>query len=223
MVSVSERWLRTARRAIGAVGLTILGVAFSTAAPAAVRTNCGVAGAKRIASDGRLVVIEASRQDPTVGMFTDLEACIGSQRPKQVDVLSAVDSSCHVREVRTAAQRYVGVDIRCTDPALEFVADNVYSFDVARDRVWRGSREAAMEDFHRSFVLAANGAIAYVWDTAQGTIVFGCDAHANCRADGDPSRKLDKARRAAAIDSLRVRGDTVSWRHESTRRSARLF
>jgi hypothetical protein len=215
--------LRPLLATVLAVGPAALAIAFSAAGPADASTNCGVAGATRIASDGRLVVIQASRHDPTVGTFTDVEACIGSQPSRQVDVLSSVDASCHVRQVRTASQRYVGLDIRCVDATLGIIADNVYSFDVARGRVWRGSQDAAIEDFHRSFVLAANGAIAYIWDTAQGTIVFGCDAHTNCRAEGNPSRKLDKARRAAAIGSLRARGNIVSWRHGSTRRSARLF
>jgi hypothetical protein len=214
------RALRLVFSIAAAVGI----VASVAAGPAAASTNCGVAGAEHIASQGRLVLIEATRTSSIVGTYRDVEACIGSRRPVQVDVLSSVDATCRVREARLAAERYVGLDIRCRNASVGFVADQVYSFDVARARVLRGSQEAGFEDLRLGFVLATNGGIAYIRDTAQGTIVFACDGHAKCNSEsGTPSRHLDRLRSARGLGSLRVSGTTVSWRHGTRRRSARLF
>jgi hypothetical protein len=186
-------------------------------------TNCGVAGAQRIASDGRLIVIQATRPAGPLDSYTDVEACIGSHPARRVDVLSSVDGPCWIREVRVTSQRYVGLDVRCNLASIRAIADTIYSFNVAQDHVWRGTNQGSVEDLRAGFVLARNGAIAYIRDTAQGTIVYGCDALAKCLdTDGEPSHHLDHARDPRTIGDLRITGNVISWRHGRKRCKARL-
>jgi hypothetical protein len=199
-------------------------LAAGVCAPAAqASANCSVAGAKRIASDGRLVVIQATQAAPTTGSYSDVDACIGAHPPRQLDVLSSVDGPCWVREVRVTSQRYVGVDVRCDLASIGAIADTIFSFNVAQARVWRGTTQGSVEHLRAGFVLARNGAIAYIRDTSQGTIVYACDTRAKClNPDGQPSHQLDHAHDSRTIGDLRITGNAISWRHGHTRRNARL-
>jgi hypothetical protein len=191
-----------------------VGVSALAASPASGSTTCGIPGAQRVAASGRLVVVKTP---------TEVAACIGSRRPYQLDTLSSVDGPCELRTARAVLGRYAGIDIRCNLETLDIFVDTIVSFDVARGRVRRGSDTSAWEDVRRGFVLASNGAFAFIEDFAANAEVLACDSRANCKREGGvPSRKLDKGR-ASDIGGLRVRGNTVSWRHGSRRRSARLL
>jgi hypothetical protein len=221
---MKHRWRVMLAASAAALGLLAPLVDGAVRAAARTTTRCGVTGIRLLASSGPLAVVEATRTDPVAGRTMDVEACIGSHRPYQLFVLTTTDGSCYPRTARATSHRYAGIDVRCNLASVGVVADTTFSFDVLRGHPLYGSPEAAVEDVRAGFVMAANGAIADIEDGGGHTQVIGCDAHADCESGPViKDRVLDTARHARDIGDLRIRGNTVSWRHGSKRRRARLY
>lgn len=151
----------------------------------------------------------------------DIEACIGRRPPWQLETLNSADGPCRLLHVRAARGHVAAIDIRCEVTVLSERVDELLSFDVARHRILRGSRDAVYEHVS-GVVFAADGAFALIEDFPAHSDVLGCDATARCTGPGGlPVRTLDRARRRT-LRGLRLQGRDVVWRDGARRRHASL-
>jgi hypothetical protein len=157
----------------------------------AARAGCGIAGARTVASSGPLVVVTTPAKD--------VEACIGRRPAWQFETLNSADGPCRLVYVRASRGHVAAIDIRCELTVLSERVDEIVSFDVARHRILRGSRDAVYEHVSR-VVSAADGAFALIEDFPAHSDVLACDhsplhgvggspgAHARPGAARDPAR-----------------------------------
>jgi hypothetical protein len=214
-------------RSIGVLITIVAAGAAFTSSSAQAATGCGVANSKKVASSGPLVVITADHNDPTGGPYRDVEACIGSRPPYQLDVLTTDGENCPLRTVRLSSHRYVGIDIRCVDTTIGTTDDTLRSFDVLRRKGLYGADKngdaPGLEGVRKGFVMTTTGAFAWIQDFDTHSDVIACDRRSPCNDGlGNPSKGLDQKRHAKTLGGLRSSGKTVSWRDGSKRRSAKL-
>ncbi len=212
---------RARRRLVWCIASACLLVAI-VAAPAisarpvarAAASPCGLRGAKRLGSSRTLLVVRHN---------LDVYACLPHHSAFQLANLSGAQGTsevCALAATRAAGGRYAGIDIHCIDNDLSLDYHVISSWDIRRRTLAHGFPDEGDDNARTGFVLAENGAIAWIDDNQPGAVVYADDTLADRKDQG--SRVLDHASKSAAITRLSVKGNRVSWRHNGRLHSALL-